>query len=114
MVVEVQDLKGDAEVITLRNKRRHMFEFEFVLKWEVAFEDEGKCPTVGGTLAYKEVSALDDDYDNVTLTFDGGASGGGAVRGQDELKRMLGQQGEGLQASVAKQIGAFVAAFNEM
>jgi tetratricopeptide (TPR) repeat protein len=75
-VAGVKDMKGDAEIVAMRGKRRHIFEFSFTLKWEVVFTGDGDGggdggggsggKKVRGGLAYSEVSALDvDDIDQV-------------------------------------------------
>ena len=113
-VVGVKDVEGDAEIIAMRGKRRHMFEFSFTLEWEVTFSDEGKGATVQGTLAFSEVTALDnDDLDAGEFVFKDGQAAH-EVRSGAELKRELGTAGRGLQGNVSARIQEFVAGFNEL
>ena len=113
-VAGVKDVEGDAEIIAMRGKRRHMFEFSFTLEWEVTFSDEGKGATVQGTLAFSEVTALDnDDLDAGELLFKDGQAAH-EVRSGAELKRELGTAGRGLQGNVAARIQEFVVGFNEL
>ena len=43
-----KDMKGDAEIVAMRGKRRHIFEFSFTLKWEVVFTGDGGGGGGGG------------------------------------------------------------------
>mmetsp|Transcript_5956 Transcript_5956/g.14362 ORF Transcript_5956/g.14362 Transcript_5956/m.14362 type:complete len:267 (+) Transcript_5956:1098-1898(+) len=45
----LKDLTGDAEVTTMRNKKKYLFDFEFTLEWRGEIKDIGPCK---GTLKY--------------------------------------------------------------
>ena len=45
----LKDLTGDAEVTTMRNKKKYLFDFEFTLEWRGELKDIGPCK---GTLKY--------------------------------------------------------------
>jgi len=61
-VKKVKDLEGDAAITFTRGKKKFLFDFSFVLDWEVELD----CGPAKGTLRYPDVTPdSDGDYDTI-------------------------------------------------
>jgi len=100
----LKDLTGDAEVTTMRNKKKYLFDFEFTLEWRGEIKDIGPCK---GTLKYPDVTPdCDGEYD---VLFEVDKHTPPAARGV--LDAYVRSGGQGLQPAVTAAIGAFIEAY---
>ena len=66
-VKSLKEITGDAEITMLRGKRKHIYDFQLTIHWELS-SASGKC--VEGDIVVADVTA-DQDYDFASVAIDG-------------------------------------------
>mmetsp|Transcript_31196 Transcript_31196/g.53841 ORF Transcript_31196/g.53841 Transcript_31196/m.53841 type:complete len:113 (-) Transcript_31196:96-434(-) len=100
----LKDLTGDAEVTTMRNKKKYLFDFEFTLEWRGELKDIGSCK---GTLKYPDVTPdCDGEYD---VLYEVDKHTPPQARGV--LDAFVRSSAQGLQPAITSRIGSFIEAY---
>lgn len=100
----LKDLTGDAEVTTMRQKKKYLFDFEFTLEWRAELKDIGSCK---GTLKYPDFTPdCDGEYD---VLYEVDKHTPPAARGV--LDAFVRTGAAGIQPAVRTALGTFIAEY---
>jgi hypothetical protein len=106
-VVELADLEGDASITFTRGKKRHIFDFSFVAKWQI--QAPGK--TIKGGIFFPDVSGdvvVDDDLLEFELRWTNRDQAG---PNQAKIKSALEDKKSGLFAKINSALHSFATEF---
>jgi len=105
VIERVEGVGGNAEIVNVRGKRKHMLDLSFTLKWKLELPGG---ETAEGTLQYEDVTP-DDDEPEITFDF---KKGDPACR--PVADSFVKASSQGLQASVATRLQALVCDFKAL
>lgn len=109
-VEKVSEMVGDASITSMRGKKKHPFDFAFVLEWSLDSPANCFSGPCKGKLRYPDVTPdCDGDYDTLYEVDRNTPPQARAV-----LDQFVKNLGAGLQPEVGKAIATFIKEFNAM
>lgn len=100
-VKSLKDIVGDAEITMLRGKRKHIYDFQLTIRWELS---SASGRSVEGDLVVADVTA-DQDYDFASVTVDGEVPA--------DLSSLVASQAKGDKGMLRKKIIAALNTFDK-